>query len=287
MKRNCISINNCIEEKVLLFEKHGYPIYECSKCELRFSKINDATDHLASVYSDDYFFAGGAGYPNYLEEKKELYNSGIRYAKIISKYTSPGKVLDVGCAAGFYLKGFEKSGWKCVGLEPNETIASYGKKELNLNIITGDLESFQTEEQFDLVNLIEVIGSFHDLNKAMDKVRKLVKQEGLVLVESWDHRSAIARFFGKSWHEYCPPSVLNWFSDKTLIELFDSYGFDFLSKGRPSKKIKGSHALEIVAKNSPKFIFKKPVFNFLKTTIGKVTLAYPPLDLKWYIFKKR
>jgi len=33
------------------------------------------------------------------------------------------KVLDIGCAAGFILKGFEDSGWICRGIEPNETMA--------------------------------------------------------------------------------------------------------------------------------------------------------------------
>jgi SAM-dependent methyltransferase len=287
ISKTCAFMQDCSEEKILLFEKNGYPIYECTKCKLRFSNLKDTHNHLANVYSDDYFFAGGAGYPNYLEEKKELYNSGIRYAKIISRFATPGKVLDVGCAAGFYLKGFEKLGWECLGIEPNETIASYGREELKLNIVTGDLESFQRDEKFDLINLIEVIGSFHDLNKAMLKVQDLAKKGGLVLVESWDHSSKVARFFKKSWHEYCPPSVINWFSDKTLTELFNSYDFDLVTTGKPSKKIKGMHALEIVAKNSPRFIFKKPLFNFLKYTIGKITLTYPPLDLKWYIFKKR
>ncbi len=285
--KNCISIKDCKEEKVLLFEKNGYPIYECKKCKLRSSKLKDTSNHLANVYSDDYFFAGGAGYPNYLDEKKELYNSGLKYAKIVSKFIKPGKVLDVGCAAGFYLKGFEESGWKCLGIEPNETVASYGRKELNLDIITGDLESLQTEEKFDLINLIEVIGSFHDLNAAMQKVQTLAKQEGLVLVESWDHSSKVARLFGTNWHEYCPPSVINWFTDETLSELFNYYGFDLVTTGRPSKKIKVSHALEIVDKNSPKFIFKEKAFKFLKYTMGKITVPYPPLDLKWYIFKKR
>lgn len=287
MKNICISIKECTEEKKLLFEKNGFRIYECNKCHLRFSNLEDTKNHLAKVYSDHYFFSGGAGYPNYLEEAKELYNSGIRYAKLISKYSVPGRLLDVGCAAGFYLKAFEKSGWECAGIEPNNTIASYGRKEFNLNIITGDLESFQSEEKFDLVNLIEVMGSFHDLSVAMQKVQDLVKKEGLVLVESWDHRSLTARLFGKNWHEYCPPSVINWFSDNSLTALFDSFGFKLVKTGRPSKKIKGSHALEIVDKNTPRFLLKKRLFKFLKFTIGNVTLPYPPLDLKWYIFKKR
>jgi len=286
LSKTCASITDCKEKKTFLFEKNGYPIYECKKCGFRFSELKEVNNHLANVYSDDYFFAGGAGYPNYLDEKDQLYKSGIRYAKIVSKFTKPGKVLDVGCAAGFYLKGFEKAGWECVGLEPNDTVASYGRNELNLNIVTGDLETFQSEEKFDLINLIEVIGSFHDLNKAMLQVQNLVKNEGIVLVESWDHSSKVARFFGVSWHEYCPPSVINWYTNKTLAELFKFYGFDLVSKGRPSKKIKGSHALEIVAKNMPNFLFKKPIFNFFKYTIGKITLAYPPFDLKWYIFKK-
>ncbi len=287
INENCAFTQDCNEEKIILFEKNGYPIYECTKCDLRFSKLKDINNHLANVYSDDYFFAGGAGYPNYLEERKELYSSGLKYAKIISKFTTPGKVLDVGCAAGFYLKGFEKTGWKCLGIEPNDTIASYGRKELGLDIVTGDLESFESDEKFDLINLIEVIGSFHNLHKAMLKISDLSNKGGLVLVESWDHSSKVARFFGKSWHEYCPPSVINWFTDKSLNELFDSHGFDVIATGRPSKKIKGKHALEIVAKNSPEFIFKKQIFNFLRFTVGKITLAYPPLDLKWYIFKKR
>jgi SAM-dependent methyltransferase len=282
---NCACRKGSGEEK-FLFEKNGYEIYECTKCGIRFSNLKDTRNHITSVYSDDYFFSG-SGYSNYLEERKELYNSGIRYATIISKYALPGRLLDVGCAAGFYLQGFEKCGWKCVGLEPNETMAEYGRKELDQNIEIGHIESFETHDKFDLVNLIEVIGHFQDLKKAMLKVNALVKKEGLVLVESWDHRSLVARFFGKNWHEYSPPSVTNWFSQKSLIELFNSNGFDLVKTGRPYKNIKGAHGLEIIYRNTARFIFKKSLFDFLKFTIGKITLPYPPLDLKWYIFKKR
>ena len=111
----------------------------------------------------------------------------------------------MGCAAGFILRGFKDSGWDVYGIEPNETMAGYGRIELNLNITTGSLETYQSFQQFDLVNLIQVIGHFYDIDTALIKLSGLVKQNGLVLVESWNMKSTIAKVMGKNWHEYSPP----------------------------------------------------------------------------------
>ena len=286
MKKVCSSFLDCSEEKVSLFTKKGYVIKECKTCGHRFTDIKDIESHLAEAYSDDYFFEGKDGYPNYLEEKDMLYRSGVKFTKIIAKYTKPGKVLDVGCAAGFILKAFEKAGWECCGIEPNDTMASYGRKELGLDIRTGGMETFNPDQKFDLINLIEVIGSMYDLDKAMQNVSTLCKSGGLVLVESWDMNCLTARFFGANWHEYCPPSVVHWYSDKTLNQLFEYYGFKIIAQGRPSKKINLKHGLAIIAENSSRNALKKRFFNFLSRTLGGIAVPYPPVDVKWYLFKK-
>jgi len=286
MKKKCASFLNCPEEKTALFTKNGHQIMECKTCGHRFTEIRNVESHLSEAYSDEYFFEGKGGYPNYLEEGKMLLRSGARYAKIMSKYMKPGEVLDVGCAAGFTLKAFENAGWQCCGVEPNDTVASYGRKELKLDIRTGGMETFDAGQKFDLINLIQVIGHFYDLDKAMENVRDLSKPGGFVLVESWDMKCLAARFFGPSWHEYCPPSVVNWFSDETLSQLFKYHGFEFVAQGRPSKKINLKHGLSIIADNSSKSPLKKKLFNFLSRTLGKLVLPYPPVDVKWYLFKK-
>lgn len=286
MKKVCSSFLECTEERVSLFTKKGYLIKECKTCGHRFTEIKDLNSHLAESFSDDYFFEGKDGYPNYLEEKEMLYRSGVKFTRIISRYAKPGKVLDVGCAAGFILKAFEKAGWECYGIEPNDTMASYGRKELGLDIRTGGMETFNPDQKFDLINLIEVIGSLYDLDKAMQNVKQLSKPGGLVLVESWDMNCLAARFFGASWHEYCPPSVVHWFSDDTLKQLFKYYGFELIAKGRPSKKINLKHGLAIIAENSSSSSLKKRFFNFLSRTLGGIAVPYPPVDVKWYLFKK-
>jgi 2-polyprenyl-3-methyl-5-hydroxy-6-metoxy-1,4-benzoquinol methylase len=286
MPKKCNSLINCNEKKDFLFEKDGYPIMECIECGHRFTEVKNPQRHAKEVYSDNYFFEGKQGYPNYLDGKDILYKSGISYSKIVSKYTKPGKVLDVGCAAGFILKGFEKSGWQCHGIEPNETMANYGRTELGLNITTGLFENFESIQRFNLINMIQVIGHFYDIDKVLFNVSQLLRTNGLVLVESWNMKSINARILGKQWHEYSPPSVVNWFSNETLIQLFEYYGLRLIQKGSPSKSINVKHALSLFEEKSPDFIFKKKIIRLLNKTAGKSTLMYPPTDIKWYLFKK-
>lgn len=285
MEKICTSYLDCKKNASVLFIKKGYPILECKKCGHRFVEIPDQENHLASIYSDDYFFAGKDGYPNYLQEKDLLYKQGLRYARIISRYMKPGRVLDVGSAAGFILKGFEHSGWKCSGVEPNETMAAYGRTHLELDIKTGSLEAFEANEKFDLINMIQVVGHVYDIDKALRNVSHLLKTDGLVLVESWNMHSAVARILGKRWHEYSPPSVVHWYSDKSLANLFKYYGFSLLDKGYPVKKINGEHALSFLEEKINNAVLKKMI-TAAKRAIGKFTIIYPLFDVKWYVFQK-
>lgn len=282
----CNANIGCTEEKLLLFSKNGYPIMDCTTCVRRFALIRDSQTHLSKVYSDEYFFEGKDGYPNYLEEKEILINYGIYYAQKIGKYSLPGKVLDVGCAAGFILQGFENQGWRGFGIEPNETMANYGRNQLNLDIHTGSLETFNTENKFDLITLIQVIGHLYNIDKSLKNIADLVNPNGMVLVESWNMESLVARILGRHWHEYSPPSVINWFSDKTLTKLFKRYGFELIDSGFPAKRINLKHAFSLLEKNTPNIIYKKNIFNFLVKSTGKIVINYPPVDLKWYIFRK-
>jgi len=288
MKKTCNSITDCPEEKEIVIKKNGHEILECKACGHRFCRIENNETHLKNVYSDSYFFEGKDGYPNYLEEKKILIKHGTRYANVMSKHIDkPGIILDVGCAAGFILKGFEQQGWTCYGIEPNKTMAEYGNKEFGFDIQIGSLESFETDKKFDLITLIQVIGHFQDIDKAIKNTHNLLAPGGFVLVESWNRNSMIAKLIGKHWHEYSPPSVIHWFSDKTITELFEFYGFKLVNKGLPIKQIALKHAISLINNITPNFVLKQKFINFISKSLGKLKLIYPPVDIKWYVFQKR
>jgi len=266
--------------------KHGYPVYECTACHDRFTEIANPEQHLNEVYSDDYFFEGKAGYPNYLKEKDLLTRSGKRYANIVSRYIEPGSMLDIGCAAGFIMKGFEESGWKCSGVEPNYTMGEYGRNTLHLDITTGSLEEYTPVKTYDLITMIQVIGHFYDLDKALHNINRLLRPGGHVLIESWNMKSLYAKAMGKHWHEYSPPSVVHWFSDQTLAHRMNRFDLKLVASGYPDKRISLKHALSLLNETTPRFPLKQPVFNLSSRILGDMTLRYPLRDLKWYFFRK-
>src|SRR4051794_15937989 len=106
------------------FEVKGYAVLDCTTCGHRFADIAADEAHVAAVYDDSYFNGGGAGYSDYLIEGEMLRKRGQIYADRLEKTVKKkGRMLDVGAAAGFILKGFIDRGWEGIGLEPNVAIA--------------------------------------------------------------------------------------------------------------------------------------------------------------------
>jgi SAM-dependent methyltransferase len=272
----------CQSESKFVFEAKGFPVRDCTECGHRFAEVLTNENHVSQIYDDSYFTGGGAGYSDYLAEGEMLRRRGGDYAKILSEYTETGKMLDVGAAAGFVLKGFVEKGWSGVGIEPNLQMAKFGAENLNLEILNGDLENFQKAEKFDLISMIQVVAHFHEPRRAFQNAADLLEPNGFLLVETWNRASLTARIFGRNWHEYSPPSVLQWFSRKGLSGfLIEEFGFKELAVGRPSKKISGEHAKSLL-----KYRLGEKFSALLKIVPDKINFPYPAEDLFWAIYQK-
>ncbi len=278
----------CGDDSPQAIEKHGIPIHECGKCRYRFACLPTSSDHVSTVYDDDYFVGGAAGYPDYLAQSELRKQHGIRYAQLVDGTVPTGRLLDVGAAAGFLMKGFEESGWKVRGLEPNEGIARRGEQEYEFDIRVGTLESFdedQYDEPFDLISMIQVIAHFHDLDRALQNAATATKPGGYWLIETWDYRSLTARGFGKYWHEYSPPSVLRWFSPKSLRLLCARYDMQLISTGRPKKFIQGGHAKSLIRHSCENHRWLRPLSPLASLLPDVLQIPYPFDDVFWALFR--
>jgi 2-polyprenyl-3-methyl-5-hydroxy-6-metoxy-1,4-benzoquinol methylase len=268
------------------FLKNGYRILHCLACGHLFTDYVPTSKEVDQIYSDDYFFKGGTGYDDYTLEKDMLIKRGEYYAGKMNKFFSQGKMLDIGAAAGFILKGFENKGWQGTGIEPNNFMVEYGKKVLGVNLKKGTIETVELEDKFDLVIVVQVIAHIYELHSSMANIYNFLKPNGHVLIETWNKDSFTARMFGKNWHEYSPPETLNYFSKKTLNQLMLQHNFSMIAQGSPKKSIHSKHAKSLIKHKLLESKGLKWMAGITSLIPGNMILPYPSEDLFWVLFKK-
>lgn len=269
------------------FEKHAISIRDCEVCEHRFAEIEAGDGHVESVYGDDYFEGGGAGYPDYLSEAGVVRRHGQRTARLLGRYMEPGSVLDVGAAAGFFLQGMADRGWRGRGIEPNESMARHGRGKLGLEIEVTSIERFQDGgRRYDLITFIQVLPHLADPRVAFQHALNATEKGGYWLIETWNRESKTARLFGESWHEYSPPSVLHWFSPESVRKLAAEFGMLRVAAGRPSKWIGAGHAKSLVQHKARDSRVWRLASGLLQVVPDGFSLPYPAEDLFWVLLRR-
>ncbi len=155
----------------------------------------------------------------------------------------PGRLLDVGCGYGFFLKMAEERGWEAVGIDLDPKGIAYAKERLQVNALLGDFRDFNFgEASFDLVTLWKVMECVPDPLELLRHHGPVLREGGTVFIrtqnEPWQLlsfrlTSVLPRLGWNSMFEKRPfPSFvfhLSSFSRPTLRLLIENAGFIPLS----------------------------------------------------------
>jgi len=117
---------------------------------------------------------------------------GIYYLQhIVKPFADGNKVLDIGCAEGGVLKVFEQNGYNCTGLEANPERAKYANQTnpSGIKFICGSIESFSTDEQFDIILMLDVIEHIDEKLPILEKIKQLLLPEGIAVISFPPFRS--------------------------------------------------------------------------------------------------
>jgi SAM-dependent methyltransferase len=224
-----------------LFEKNGYPLIRCQQCGVIFVPKSAFGESISMYYEEGYFTgdAEATGYPDYREDESLLRRNFANRLTYLEEIRPPGRILDVGAAYGYFLDEARNRGWTAFGIDVSAHAAAEAKKNLGIDIEAGDfLEHDFGEHSFDVITMFDVVEHFEEPALCIEKAYKLLKEDGLLAVETGDTDSIPARLLRSKWYFYNPPQHIFYFSKQNLCSVLKDGGFcpDFLVK-RVSRRV--------------------------------------------------
>ena len=136
-----------------------------------------------------------------------------------------GRILDVGTAGGSFLRVAFQRGWEVEGCEPNRWLCDWAQRHYGIAVRPGTLfEQAYPSHAFDVVSLWDVLEHTPDPKSLILECRRLLKPNGLLVVNYPDIGSWIARLMGRSW-VFLLDVHLYYFTRATLGRLLADAGF--------------------------------------------------------------
>ncbi len=164
---------------------------------------------------------------DYVDEEAGQRASARRALTRIEQH-APGRgaLLDLGCWVGFLLAEARARGWRTLGVEPSEFAAAYAREQLGLDVVrAGLLEAELPLRAFDAATMGDVIEHLPDPQRALARVRELLKPGGVLWLAAPDAGSLLARSMGRRWWSVIPTHV-QYFTRDSLSTLLRRCGFE-------------------------------------------------------------
>jgi SAM-dependent methyltransferase len=155
-----------------------------------------------------------------------------------------GRLLDVGCAHGWFLRAAAADGWSALGIEPDHRMAQTAREAGN-EVRTGMFPAALREgETFDAITFNDVFEHLPDVDDALRSCRRALVPGGLLAINLPDARGpfyraarALARVGVRSplerlWQREFPSPHLSYFTAPLLRKLALKHGFSSLHGSR-------------------------------------------------------
>jgi 2-polyprenyl-3-methyl-5-hydroxy-6-metoxy-1,4-benzoquinol methylase len=243
------------------YQLDGFSVLACPSCDMVFTDLEPTRDELRQLYSLDYFsqrqeyyFENSVVDPVKGREDAQI-SDFKRWLELLESRKGKGRLLDVGCGMGIFLKMAQDRGWEAYGVDVSDDAVEIARNRLHVNAYAATLdEAHFADSFFDVVTLLDVIEHLPDPLMDLAAIRKVLKNDGVIFLNTPNERALLRLiaqvFYGislgkwtypirKLFHEY----HLYYYSAKTLEIMLRKAGFTIVyqeSKSIPLVKARGS-----------------------------------------------
>src|SRR6266702_6904096 len=104
----------------------AYQVFLCQNCEARLVSPQPTDSFLRELYSKSYYDTWGLQEDAGSVREMKLSTFDLRL-DLIKRYTQSGRILDVGCATGFFLEAARAAGFTPFGVELSDYSSKIAK----------------------------------------------------------------------------------------------------------------------------------------------------------------
>lgn len=190
----------------------AWRIVRCLCCEVGYPNPRPTPEEIRDYYAHQ-AEPNDWEMENYVEIPRKARQSWTRFAERLTLLRGgvPGRLLEVGCAAGWLLQGARSLGWEVEGIEASPKFQRYANATLGLPVHLGTLESVPlAPASFDVVVMTDVIEHLVDPVADLQRIRRLLAPGGRLVLATCDLGSWCARFWGLDWRQIVVSHTFYW-----------------------------------------------------------------------------
>jgi 2-polyprenyl-3-methyl-5-hydroxy-6-metoxy-1,4-benzoquinol methylase len=234
----------------------------CSNCESLWQDPCTVDEDIGKLYPENYgvtrseiqninwngfrhsakagILAGHYGYSNLNQSAQS--KSGFQMGKLVGHFSMPrlqagrmvrflsyrqdGRLLDVGCGNGSFLKLMKSFDWEVEGIEPDPKAARVAV-DSGLKVMSGMIEDAELPHSYyDAITLSHVMEHFRQPRVALEKIAACLKPGGVFVSISPNPVGLISKLFRDHWYGLDAPRHLVIPSPKGYRIMCEQFGFE-------------------------------------------------------------
>ncbi|GGN93168.1 glycosyltransferase family protein [Saccharibacillus kuerlensis] len=213
-------------------------LHRCSACAAVFMNPQPTAEYLDWFYNELYYSEAHRKKMGWSADISEVSAASLRNYEVrmdfVESFTNQtvfprGRLLDVGCSTGNFLLEARSRYWEVQGIEVSDVAAEQGRRDYQLDVISGVLneETFE-DSTFDVVTAWDVIEHISDPHFFIGNVKRVLKAGGLLALNTPNVSSTVSYHAGSGWRHLDPPLHVILYDHISLRVLLKIHGFEIL-----------------------------------------------------------